>query len=292
MPSPAIPLTGSPTPWPSSIRGRIALTLRAVAEDVRLGSRTFGPRRSRLRWAVDVLLYRLLSVTDAGLDRPRTVTTRDGTALEYRLNRGDIIVVLEIWLLEAYRLPAGARAATVVDLGANIGLTSLWLAANHDVERIVAVEPVPENAAIARRNLARTGAATTLLQAAVGAADGTARFRGDRTSTVGATADASGGYDVPVLSMDSVLGHLPPDARIDLLKMDIEGGEGDVVCGDLGWLDRCDRIVAEIHPDATDAPRVVERICRAGFTVRVLPAERPYAPKGSEYMAWFERTPA
>lgn len=272
--------------------GRLGVSLRGMSEDIARGVARLGPPSSVLRWTTDVLLYRALRFSDTGLDRPRTVTTRDGTVLSYRLNRGDITVLVEVWLLDVYRMPDGCRPKTVVDLGANVGLTSLWLAKQYGVERIVAVEPVPANVEVARRNLVRSGAAVVLLEGAVGAEDGTARFRIDRASTTGGTEDGEDGYEVRVFGMDTVLANLPDGLRIDLMKIDIEGGEESIVSGDLSWLERCDRIIAEIHPDNADAARVIDVICGAGFVASPLTRERSYGGKGTEFMVWFERPAA
>jgi tRNA1(Val) A37 N6-methylase TrmN6 len=63
--------------------------------------------------------------------------------LWYRWNRGDLASIREVFVLEGYRLPVGFVPRTVLDLGANIGLTSIWLANNFPLEHLIAVEPVP-----------------------------------------------------------------------------------------------------------------------------------------------------
>jgi FkbM family methyltransferase len=57
-------------------------------------------------------------------------------------------------------------------LGANIGLLLIDLAARYPAARLLAVEPEPENAAVARRNLAPLGARCTFVEAAVWHEDG------------------------------------------------------------------------------------------------------------------------
>ena len=57
--------------------------------------------------------------------------------------------------------------------------------------------------------------------------------------------------------------------RIGLLKSDIEGGEFAVfgVSEDLGWLERVDQLVMEVHPDWGDAVGLVDRLRQHGYTV-------------------------
>ena len=102
---------------------------------------------------------------------------RDGTRLTYRRNRGDIQAIREIWLDEVYSPPREAQGLpNVVDLGANIGFTSVYLARRLRPACIVAVEPDPENARILRRNLEQNDIHSIVIEAAVGPYDGTTGF--------------------------------------------------------------------------------------------------------------------
>jgi FkbM family methyltransferase len=65
----------------------------------------------------------------------------------------------------------------MIDAGANIGFSSVYLACRWGATRIVAVEPDPENAELLRRNLAQNGVEAEVIEAAVGAEDGEASFR-------------------------------------------------------------------------------------------------------------------
>ena len=71
---------------------------------------------------------------------------RGGVTITYRFNKGDIWSVREVWLFECYRPPFEIAIDHVLDLGANIGLTSLWLAKRYGCGRIIAVEPSAANA--------------------------------------------------------------------------------------------------------------------------------------------------
>jgi tRNA1(Val) A37 N6-methylase TrmN6 len=67
----------------------------------------------------------------------------------YRLNKGDLHSIREVWFEEAYRLPFEDPSGTLLDLGANIGLTGVWLAKRYAIERVIAVEPDCDNAMLA-----------------------------------------------------------------------------------------------------------------------------------------------
>jgi hypothetical protein len=57
--------------------------------------------------------------------------------------------------------------------------------------------------------------------------------------------------------------------RIGLLKADIEGGEFAVfgASEDLGWLERVDQLVMEVHPDWGDAVGLADRLRQRGYRV-------------------------
>jgi FkbM family methyltransferase len=215
----------------------------------------------------DILAYRVLRfVRLPRTDSTRTVTTREGTRLTYRLNRGDIQAIREIWLDEAYMPPEGAYGmCSVIDLGANIGFTSVYLARLLGSLRLVAVEPDPDNAVILRRNLAQNGIDAIVIEAAVGPIDGSARFRRNAASNLGHVAD-DGDLTVDVISIPSVIARLGASPQRVLLKLDIEGGEEQLFAGDIGWLDQVGCLLAEFHPGVADVERIVAAVERAGLT--------------------------
>ena len=115
------------------------------------------------------------------------------------------------------------------------------------------LEPSPANAQLVRLNLERNNVNGQVVEAAVGARDGTAHFQDGLDSNLGHLA-SDGGREVPVVSMETLLGRLPSGAQVDLVKMDIEGGEGPLLRENLGWLGRVRSLIAEFHPEVIDYP--------------------------------------
>lgn len=217
----------------------------------------------------DILLFRVMHFVHLSReDAARTVRMRDGTWLTYRLNRGDIQAIREIWLDEVYRPPPeAAEMRQVVDLGANIGFTSLYLSRRLNTTHVIAVEPDPANVAILRRNLTQNEVSATVIDAAVGPIDGHATFRRDRESNLGHLA-SDGDISVQVLSMPSVIAGLPDPTGATLLKLDIEGGEEQLFTGDLSWLRRFSCLLAELHPTRADVDRIADLIDGSGMRFR------------------------
>lgn len=227
-----------------------------------------GDTPSRLQLAADVILYRVLAIVQLP-PAERSATLGCGVKITYRLNRGDIQSVREIWFDEGYKLPFEIAPRLIVDLGANIGMTSLWYSTRYGRPAIIAVEPSAENARILRKNFADNGIAAEVVEAAVGARDGKATFLAARDSNVGKLSAGAGaaGVTVPVVSMRTILQKAAKfgDGRIDLLKIDIEGGEADLLSADIAWLERVGAIAIEFHPDRVDYPALVGRIKAAGL---------------------------
>jgi FkbM family methyltransferase len=194
----------------------------------------------------------------------------DGYELSYRLNRGDLQSLREVWMDEVYRPPIAVSPDIVVDLGANIGLTTRWMHHHLRAGQIVAVEAAEANGVLLERNVP---GGTQILRAAIGPSDGVVRFTSDPASNLGRVTQT--GEVVRQVSMQTVLGLLPPGRRIGLLKLDIEGGEQSLLtCGDLTWLGCVDAIIAEFHPDAVDYLGLVRVLVEDGFE---------YVPSGT---AW------
>jgi FkbM family methyltransferase len=127
----------------------------------------------------------------------------------------------------------GARPFVFVDIGANVGLFSLYVAATAPAPRILAIEPEPGNFARLAFNIAANpGAPITPLPLALGEAEGTAEIvlnERDRGGTRLAAGGTQGrGVAVrcrPLLAVVSEAGL----AVIDALKIDVEGAEDRVL---------------------------------------------------------------
>jgi FkbM family methyltransferase len=125
----------------------------------------------------------------------------------------------------------------VVDVGANFGLYGLSAAIYARPRgRVFAFEPAPGAFAMLQRNIADNDLAAnvTATQAAVGAAPGRAQFHIGKDvsfSSLHRTQridDGASAVDVEVVSLDTALAQV---STIDLLKIDVEGGEADVLRG-------------------------------------------------------------
>jgi FkbM family methyltransferase len=227
------------------------------------------------QYAVDRMLTMLLGrVSVPGKNRERKLKFRDGVILTYRLNRGDMQSIREVWLEQAYQLPPSEKRNVLVDLGAHIGLSSLWLARKYGFQRIICVEPVQSNARLARINLKSNGIQAEIIEAAVGPLDGKAHFAENAVSNMGQISET--GREVHMVCMASLLRKLPQDEMVDLLKIDIEGGEQALLTeGDASWLSRVREIIIEFHPTLVDTKDLLACLKNAGFDYSPPTQQRP-----------------
>lgn len=256
---------------------RILHYIKTLAQDYNGASRLAADPVSWMRLMGDFTLYRMMrrGWRTASYNRERVIRFRGGTKIFYRLNLGDIWVIHEVWIAEIYRYPIPKEVKTLVDLGANIGMASLWMAKEYGYSHIIAVEPSEENAALLRKNLLENGLNAEIVCAAAGSKDGFTLFAVSISSTNGRvsagvspteiTAKDDENIAVPVVSMSTLFQHLPQGVEIDTLKVDIEGGEEDLLTGDLSWLSRVKTIIAEFHPKLVDYPALAQTLQCAGF---------------------------
>ncbi len=110
-----------------------------------------------------VVMYKLgRAKTAPGGEAPRTLEMRDGTKLLIREKTHDWIIVWEIFINETYGVADGHTSVlqeiraddVVVDIGAHIGIFTIYAARKAREGRVLAFEPDAENYAMLTRNLA------------------------------------------------------------------------------------------------------------------------------------------
>ena len=170
-----------------------------------------------------------------------------------RVANSDFLVLGEIFDRDEYAqiknwdLPKDGR---VVDLGANIGLASVYFASLLPEAHVVAVEPDEENCRLIEKNCRRLLKSGRLhvLRGFIAAKDGAAGI--DRNVRAWAfhkvdTIDADH-ESVPCISMPHLLRTSCFD-RIDLLKCDIEGSERELFENCSPWIGCVKHLIVETH---------------------------------------------
>ncbi|MBK9475631.1 MAG: FkbM family methyltransferase [Tetrasphaera sp.] len=162
--------------------------------------------------------------------RPRTHTLR-GSGRPVVVTHGrDLEAFYELFHRGEYQAPdelapllSRERVSTVLDVGANVGMFSIWAATQWPQARIVAFEPDPTNVATMRHGLAVSGVSVDLIDAAAGITHGTVTFVGELGGGSHIAAVGERGISVPMVDLFDYL------AEADFLKLDIEGGEWPIL---------------------------------------------------------------
>jgi FkbM family methyltransferase len=160
----------------------------------------------------------------------------------------------------------------IVDCGANIGCTSVYLLTRYPAARLIAVEPDADNARMCQINLAPFGTRASVLQAGVWNRDAQLRverggFRdGQEWSFQVRECRPGEAGEIEAVSIPSLLKRSECD-HIDILKIDIEGAERllfDEECHQ--WLGRVSCLAIEAHDDECRAA-VMSAVRRHPFEV-------------------------
>lgn len=174
--------------------------------------------------------------------------------LNLRTKTSDFFVFRQIMIENEYEPLKDLRIATVLDLGANIGLASAWFLNQFPQAEVLAVEAASDNYAVCRENLAPYGKRARVLHGAAWSRKTMLTLR-SRTCTADnhvkepTSGDAEStqvqGWDIPGLIEMSGFDY------IDLLKIDIEGAEAEIFSsGSSAWMGRVRNLCIELHGEA------------------------------------------
>lgn len=192
--------------------------------------------------------------------------------LRLRPYAGDLGVLFEVLARQTYRIDPQAldpaTIETVVDAGANVGISSLHLAARYPRARVYAIEPHPANLALLRHNTA-CEPRITVLGAALTARVGERVFmRGAGPAWGYRSSDDRRGIEVPGLTIGDLMREHGL-TQIDLLKMDIEGAEKEIMA-DAPFLRCVGALIAELH-GSYDLAAFNRDLAASGLAARVSP---------------------
>jgi FkbM family methyltransferase len=209
----------------------------------------------RLRGAV----FATLELIDS---KPRPVTIRVhgiSAPITVRLGTSDLAVVAQVFIDREYEADYGIEPKIVVDAGANIGVSPIYFAERFPDARVIAIEPDPGNYAVLESNVAHWPQITPV-HAALWPEDTVVQLTDHGFGSWGYQATESPDGDVTGMSVERLLEDVGAE-RIDLMKIDIEGGERDLFRSSARWIDRVDAIVIELHDPVT--PGCSEEFARA-----------------------------
>jgi FkbM family methyltransferase len=180
-----------------------------------------------------------------------------GTPIGYRPGTTDTTVIYEALLKSGhkseYRVPSNLDPKVILDIGGHIGVASIFFAHTFPAAKIYSFEPVPENFALLKQNVASLPNVSAI-EIALGAEDRESPIFGDRQrdnlggfSLYDKHTDASRAIVIQVRNTARCIASLGID-RVDLIKIDTEGAEYEILTAfDPGMLAEVRWIVGELH---------------------------------------------
>ena len=195
-----------------------------------------------------------------------------GPAVTLRSHTTDISVINELLLGGSYEpLPADRTVKTVIDLGANVGLSHRWLRQRYPEARFVLVEPDAGNLEILRANVSAVDPSAIIHEACIG---GRAR-RVEMVTTSGEWGFRMSEVDdgeISVMTMEDLLMDAEFE-RVGVLKCDIEGAEAEVFADCSSWISRVDAMSVECHNDMMRSDQLLDALSENGASFDVTDLE-------------------
>jgi FkbM family methyltransferase len=166
-----------------------------------------------------------------------------------RNNPYDFATFEEVLLREEYGMDLNFEPATIIDGGANIGLTSVYFASKYPAAKIVSAEPEKENFSLLRKNaqpypnIIPLNTGIWSRRTSISIKD---TGQGNNAFVVEEVAEATPG-SLTALSIEDIL-QQQQWKTVDILKLDIEGSEKKVFEANCeGWLPRVKILIVELH---------------------------------------------
>ena len=174
----------------------------------------------------------------------------DSSLILFREGTTDFACFEQIFLEKQYHSPLKIEPLTIVDAGANIGISVCYFAAKYPKAEIWAVEPDASNFELLKKNCIRLPQAH-LISAALWPTKepiyvsdtNAAKWEFEVTNV----ASVDSGKALNSVTIPEILAQTP-SGRINLLKLDIEGAERELFQENTeAWLSKVDVMVIELH---------------------------------------------
>lgn len=174
--------------------------------------------------------------------------------LNLRTFTGDIDIFYEVFWEQCYKIPTSLKInqyRNIVDLGANVGLASIYFKTLHPTAKIFAVEMEPDNYLQLEKNILRFKHTYPIFGAiydeqkniTISNTEFAYNFR------IGESND-NDAFTVATLTMHDLMANHQIE-EIDLLKIDIEGAEQRILGYNNEWLSKVNSILIELHAPYT-----------------------------------------
>ncbi len=209
-------------------------------------------------------------------DNPVSYTMRIGNKKRIvwmRTYAGDIDMFYEIFFKEIYREAITNTDNTIIDLGANVGMASLFFLHKNNTANIICVEPDTDNYKMLELNFKEeiNSKQLAIIHAAIMPEEGKV-FIENKSFKYNSSVNINAAEpNTDAVSMESILTKYNIQ-NIDLLKTDIEGSEKYLFAKNTNWLSNTSKIMIELHSNE-DRNVVTKALDEYGFAYKPITAD-------------------
>jgi len=164
-----------------------------------------------------------------------------------RARSSDCVLFAYIFLFDGGEYPVYKNYAPkfIIDAGANIGLATVFFKHHYPDATVVAIEPESGNCEMFRKNTAHY-TDVHLIQGGVGPDENRFMRVQNKHDPFYSFRLEEAEDGVPEITINRILAQYWPE-KIDILKIDIEGGEKELFARNTDWIARVDNIFIELH---------------------------------------------
>ncbi len=179
------------------------------------------------------------------------------------------LLFIEIFGIQEYKLNKKKNRMTIIDCGSSWGMSVLYFKHVCPDALIVAIEANSHTVKLLKRNIKQNGLRDIEIRVAFVTDSLEKRHPfytfqsndGWSVSDTGASDFVQGRQDMSILQVESVrLSRLLRGKMTDVVKLDVEGMEGEVLAESRNYLDRVGEFVIEYHPGMNKKKNSLKRI--------------------------------
>jgi FkbM family methyltransferase len=190
--------------------------------------------------------------------------------IDFYSRRSDLVSVEEVAFRGEYDFIASmpvAPSATVLDLGANIGMFAIAIFQSFPDVRVFSFEASSDTFRVLQKNChLNSHMKWHIFHQAIWNTNGIVRFDTKRESTTRRVITdtlAQNHENVQSITIDNAINRCK--SKVTICKMDIEGAEEEVLLSSPEALKSIDNLIIEIHPDTCNKEHIVQ-ILKAEFS--------------------------
>ncbi len=161
----------------------------------------------------------------------------------------DFPTFMQVIYKQDYRIHLDYVPETIIDCGANIGLSAVFFANRFPNAKIIAIEPESRNFDVLKKNTEKYDHITAI-KAGIWSKTTHLKIVDDKVASWGFRVEettASDGAAIAAISIEDIMKQHNIE-KIDILKIDIEGSEKEIFANNYDeWLSRTKTLIIETH---------------------------------------------